>query len=248
MLYLIYNIAKQVINYNNLEIDLIDFYKTFINKYEQNEYKDNTKVRDFIKLCNEELFKHFSKILNIISDRKNNIKVIELKINNFGNEDISFIKKNILTNELINIIEKKYSVEFYTKKFKVNNYKYTSIIDIKKIDVFIYFLNLIYNNLNYPSNKTIKYQDDGFLINKNSNWEEIKINELIQQIFSKIHIIIKINKMNYESNYLEDYDEETYKQKIIYGYKIGEDKNYQNILKEYYKNNKCFDNHNDNII
>jgi len=247
MLYLIYNIAKQVINYNNLEIDLINFYKTFINKYEQEEYKDNTKVRDFIKLCNEELFKHFSKILNIISDRKNNIKVIELKINNFGDENISFIKKNILTNELINIIEKKYSTDFYTKKFKVNNYNYTSIIDIKKIDVFVYFLNLIYNNTNYPSNKTIKYQDDKFLINNNSNWEEIKINELIQKIFSKIHIIIKINKINYESNYLEDYDEETYKQKIIYGYKIGEDKHYQNILKEYYKNNKCFYNHNDNI-
>ena len=248
MLYLIYNIAKQVINYNNLEKDLINFYKTFINKYEQNEYKDNTKVRDFIKLCNEELFKHFSKILNIINHRKNNIKIIELKINNFGNEDISFIKKNILTNELINIIEKKYLMDFYTKNFKVNNYKYTSIIDIKKIDVFIYFLNLIYNNPIYPSNKTIKYQDDKFLINKNGDWVEIKINELIQQIFSKIHTIIKINKMNYESNYLEDYDEETYKQKIIYGYKIGEDKNYQNILKEYYKNDKCFDNHGDNVI
>lgn len=116
------------------------------------------------------------------------------------------------------------------------------------VDIFIYFIKLIYNNSLYPSNNTIKYKDNKFYIYKNNNWVEIEIKELIIQIFSKIHIIIKIHKINYESDYLEDYIEEIYKQRISYGYNIGENKHYQNILKEYYINDKSFDDHKDNMI
>jgi hypothetical protein len=249
ILHLIYSIAIQVINYEELDNELIEFYKTFIKKYEREEYKDNKNVEQFIKLCNEELFKHFSKILNIINDRKNNIKKIEIKINNFGEEDITFIKRTILTNELLNIIEKKYSSEFYSNKFKIDNYNYTGVIDLKMIDIFTYFLNLLYTNESYLSNNTIKYNEDKYYIYINNTWVKIEIKELINQIFSKIHIILKINKINLELNmHTEDYIEESYTEKYNKHYQIGDSKYYKKIIKQYYINNKSFDNHNLNII
>jgi len=249
ILYLIYTIANQVIKYNDLDNDLIDFYNTFIEKYDNGEYKENENVKQFIKLCNEELFKHFSKILNIISDRKNNVKQIEITINNLGDEDITFIKKNILYTELLNVIEKKYSKDFYSNKFKVNEYKYTGIMDLKMIDIFTYFLKLIYNNENYICNQTIKYKEDKFYIYKNNDWNEIKINELINQIFSKIHIILKIYKINLPENmHSENYIESLYKERYNDYCKIGDNKYYKKILKEYYINDKSFDDHELNII
>jgi len=249
ILYLIYSIAKQVINYNELDKELIEFYKTFIEKYENEEYKDNKNVKKFIKLCNEELFKHFSKILNIISERKNNIKKLEIKINNFGDEDITFIKRNILYTELINVLDKKYSKDYYSRKFKVNEYKYTGIIDLKMIDMFIYFLKLLYKNENYLSNQTIKYENKDFYIYKNEEWVEIKVNELINQIFSKIHIILKVYKINLPENmHSENYIEELYKERYNDYCKIGDSKYYKKIIKEYYINDKSFDDHELNII
>jgi len=251
ILHLIYSIAIQVIKYDGLNKGLIEFYKTFIMKYEREEYKDNDNVKDFIKLCNEELFKHFSSILSIINERKNNIKRIDMctVLNNFGEEDITFIKKNTLNIELINVLEKIYSKDFHSRKFKVNNYNYTGIMDIKMIDIFIYFLKLIYNNENYIHNQTIKYENEVFYIYKNEKWVEISVNELINQIFSKIHIILKIYKINLPENiHSENYIETLYKERYNDYCKIGDSKYYKKIIKEYYLNKTIFDDHNNNIV
>jgi len=69
------------------------------------------------------------------------------------------------------------------------------------IDMIIYFLKLIYNNENYKYNQTIKYKEDKFYIYKNNDWAEIKLNELINQIFSKIHILLKIHKIKLPEKY-----------------------------------------------
>jgi len=248
LLYLIYKIAKQVVNYKELDRKLILFYKIFIGKYENDEYKDNENVKKFIKLCNEELFKHFSKILKIINERKNNTKKIEeVKINEFGKEDIEFIKKNTLNIELNNIIDKKYLSDFYKNKFKINDFNYTGIIDLKMIDIFTYFLELIYNT--QENNKTIKYDNNQFFIYSEDQWKEIEIKELIINIFSKIWLILKIYKINLtENDHMEDYIEDTYKEKITYGYQIGENKYYKKILIQYFINSKSFDNHIENIV
>jgi hypothetical protein len=251
MLHLIYSIAKQVVNYNELDKELIEFYNTFINKYERNEYKDDDNVRQFIKLCNDELFKHFSKIINTINDRKNNIRIIEpeMVLNNFEDEDIIFIKKNILNIDILNILDKDYSREFHMKSFKVDEYKYTGIIDIKMIDIFTYFLKLIYKNPLQLCNQTIKYELEEFYIYKNKEWCKISINELINKIFSKIHIILKIYKINLPENmHSEDYIELLYKEKYSEYCKIGDSKYYKKIIKQYYKNDKSFINHESNII
>jgi len=251
MLYLIYSIAKQVVKYDELDKELIEFYTTFINKYENDEYKYDDNVRQFIKLCNEELFKHFSKIINTINDRKNNIKTVEqeLVLNNFEEEDIIFIKKNILNIDLTNILEKKYTRDFYNKKFKIGEYNYTGIIDLKMIDMFTYFLKLLYKNPNHLYNQTIKYELEQFYIHNNNEWNVIIINELINKIFSKIHIILKIHKINLPENmHSEDYIETLYKEKYNDYCRIGDSKYYKKIIKQYYINENSFIDHSKNII
>ena len=216
ILYLIYTISKQVVNFPQLNDELLRFYNKFIIKYENDGYKDNEHVKQFIKGCNDELFKHFSTILNIISERKN-IKIIEpIKINNFGEEDITFFKRNTLDMEFNGIIERKYHSDIYHTKFKINNFSYNGIIDIKMIDIFIYFLKNIYKNVEQLENETIKYDNNKFYIYKNENWTEIEIKELLPQLFSKIHLIIKMYKIKLddENMHTEDYNIELYKKKI----------------------------------
>jgi len=252
ILHLIYSIAKQVIDIKNLDNGLIKFYKTFIDKYENGEYKDNENVKHFIKLCNEELFKHFSKILNIISDKKNNIIKIDkedIKLNNFGEEDIRFIKKSVIDMELNSILEKQYPEKVYNNSCIVNEFRYYGIMDVKMIDMFIYFLRIIYNNDEQMCNKTIQYKEDKFYIYRNGGWVVIKSKDLVNQIFTKIHLILKLNKIKLiEGVYTEDYVIETFKEKYTIHYTIGDVKKYSKILIEYFKDNNAFVDHEKHII
>jgi len=249
ILYLIYTIAKQVVNYDGLNIELKTFYESFIDKYDTNEFKDNKNLKQFINDFNKELTNHFTSIIGIISERKNQKLIEPLNINNFGEEDIRFIKKSVLDMELNSIIEKKYIYEVYNKSLKVNELRYYGIMDIKMIDMFIYFLRLIYNNDEQISNKTIYFKEGKFSIYKDNKWVVIKSKDLVNQIFTKIHLILKLNKIKLTDGvYTEDYCIESFKEKYTIHYTVGDVKKYSKILIEYYTNNNAFNDHEKNII
>jgi len=255
ILKLIYTIATQIVECEGLDIELFLFYKSFISNYKKNEYKDNNKLKNFIKECNTELFKHQKELLEIIKDRQNKhknktIKTIEeLKVNNFGEEDIRFIKKSALDMELNSILEKKYPDRVYNNSSIVNEFRYYGIMDVKMIDMFIYFLRIIYNNDEQISNKTIQYKEYKFYVYRNDRWDVIKSKDLVNQIFTKIHLILKLNKIKLtEGVYTEDYVIESFKEKYTIHYTIGDVKKYSKILIEYYKDNNAFDDHDKNII
>jgi len=249
MLSLIYTVAKQVVKSENLDVELLLFYNSFIVKYETKGFAKNDNLKIFIKKCNDELFNHYSDIINIINARRNNKKQIEYDINNFGEEDIRFIKKSIIDMELNSILEKKYPDKIYNNSLKVNELRYYGIMDVKMIDMFVYFLKLIYNNNDQISNKTIDYVEDKFLIYNNKKWTEIKSKNLVNQIFSKIHQILKMNKIKLtEGVYTEDYVIESFKEKYTMHYTVGDVKKYGKILKEYYLDNHTFDDHEKNMI
>ena len=252
LLNLIYTIAKQIVEYDGLDIELYLFYKSFISNYKNNEYKDNNKLNTFIKECNEELFKHQEELLDIIEKRRTEHKIKkieELDINNFGEEDIRFIKKSILDMELNSILEKQYPEKVYNNSCIVNEFRYYGIMDVKMIDMFIYFLRIIYNNDEQICNKTIQYKEDKFYIYRNSGWVVMKSKDLVNQIFTKIHLILKLNKIKLiEGVYTEDYCIETFKEKYTIHYTIGDVKKYSKILIEYFKDNHIFDDHEKHII
>ena len=243
IIYLIYTIAKQVTQYDELDKELILFYKTFISKYERGEYKDNANVKGFIKLCNEELFKHFTKIMNTINERKTRktrtIETVELTA--FGKEELPMKMKNKINEDITKILETIYSKDFYNKEFNNEGYKYSGILDIRRIDIFTYFLNTIYSN---NSNRNMRFINNKIEIYNGENWIESEMNKIVGNTFNNIWSLLRINKVNIdETIHTEDYNEESYKDKVSMGYKIEENKHYGKILLGYIKGEYTYPEH-----
>jgi hypothetical protein len=247
ILSLLYTIAKQIVIIKCIDDDKLLFYNTFINKYENNEYNNHENINQFIKIFDNELKKYNSEILKIIHNKKYNNKQIEYidELNNFENEDMSYITKNKLELEFLTIINKDEYKIFKNKNLKIDTYSY-GIYDIIKINLFLYFIKLIYNNYLYPKNKTIKYDNNLFYYHINNNWIEIDNKELIIKIFKKIHKIFNNNIILenniYYYNYINDFSDLKYGKNKVIVY------DYIDIIIQYYKRKDSFNNHNNNII
>ena len=109
-------------------------------------------------------------------------------INNFGNENISHITKELLEMEILNILNKETNIE-NKKILEYKNIKYYSI-DIKLIDVHILLMKLIY--FSKLENNTIKKTDDKYYVN-NEEWKEISLSDLNLRVLNKQQeILIKL--------------------------------------------------------
>ena len=240
---LIYIISKRVISIEDLDKDLLEFYSSYISNYDEGNYRDNSNVREFIKLCNAELFCHFTKILKIINEKKNK-KIAKLeseKINVFSKEELPLKMKNKLEEDITKILGIIYSKDFYNSKFKTGEYNYSGIIDIRRIDIFTYFLNTIYNN---KENRNIIIKEDKLYINTEDGWVETEMNIILGNIFSNIWSLLRQNKVCIEETiHTEDYNEESYKDKVSMGYKIEDDKHYIGILREYIREEYTYPEH-----
>jgi hypothetical protein len=227
---LIYIISKQVINIEDLDRDVLEFYSTYISNYDEGNYRDNSNVREFIKLCNAELFCHFTKILKIINEKKNK-KVFTIegeKTIEFGNEYIPLKMKSKIEEDITKIKGTIYSKEFYNGKFKNGEYKYSGILDIRRIDIFTYFLNIIYTN---KANRNIRINDIKLETYVESKWVETELSNVIGNIFNNIWSLLRQNKITIEETiHTEDYNLEAYRERKEMGYKIEENKHYRNIL------------------
>lgn len=110
-----------------------------------------------------------------------------IMINNFGEEEIGKIKNKILNDGLNKILN---SVQYKTpNNYLIEDFAYTNK-DIKDIDIFRLFVRLIFNNNNFPQNRTIRYDNmnDIFYYKTEDSWiplEEKSNTILIDMIFEK---------------------------------------------------------------
>ena len=227
--------------------------------------------------------KHKNEILEIESKYKD--KIIELKdkqnitnitnndnsnnntfiLNNFGNENLNFIKKKTLKEDIKSIINNNLPVNIeWRTKLKVDNLEYQGF-DIKQIDIFRLFIKLIFKNDKYPENKTIKYdeEEDNFYYYSNKEWcvfEEKSKNCLMGKVVEKIQKLLLDKKPitdEQELHKLEMYLGEEYNIKInkidqtdygILSNTVKDKERYKKVLTIEYKYNDAFENHEKNKI
>lgn len=122
-------------------------------------------------------------------------------INNFGNEDISHITKELLETEILNILNRETNLG-NKKVLEYKNIKY-SPIDIKLIDIHILLMKLIY--FSKLENNTIKKDDDKYYVN-NNNWNEISLSDLNLRVLNKqqeVLICLKSSELISERKFMK---------------------------------------------
>jgi hypothetical protein len=200
----------------------------------------------------------------ITNNTMNNNITANILINNFGDENINKIPKKELAEEIKKIIHKPPELIWNTK-LKIDDFEYIGreIIDI---DIFRLFQKIIFNNDNFPENKTIKYneEEDNFYYYSNDEWCLIekeskyilidRITDKIQQLLIDKKPLTNRNELDKLDIYLgEEYDikinEIDTKDMAILknrSYKLKDF--YNKIIKIEYKNKEAFVDHKKNKI
>jgi hypothetical protein len=197
----------------------------------------------------------------------NNTLNANIQINNFGEEKIKKIKKEELEelNEILFRTGFPEGIKIDTK-LRIDDLDYTGGY-VKRIDIFKYFIELIYKNELIPENTTIKYDNNNKKIYyyKNTEWcilESEKMNEILKIIIENIgKIIIKYKIIKNEDMiwYLTEYIGDDYDNikdnkidktngYIIYNSTPMISDIYKKILRIILKNKEAFKNHKDNKI
>jgi C2H2 type zinc finger protein len=204
----------------------------------------------------------------IINNIMNNTLINnKIQINNFGEEKIKKIKKEELE-ELNDILFRTGFPEGIKidTKLRIDDLDYTGGY-IKKIDIFKYFIELIYKNELIPENTTIKYDNNNKKIYyyKNKEWHKLeseKMNDILKVIVENIgRVIIKYKIIRNEDMiwYLTEYIGDDYEDVkddkidktngyIIYNSTPMISEIYIKTLRIILKNNEAFKEHNKNII
>jgi hypothetical protein len=233
--------------------------------------RENLELRN--RILELEIEKLKNSIIPAMTPITNNINITNntlnsnIMINNFGEEKIKKIKKEELE-ELNDILFRTGFPEGIKidTKLKIEDLDYTGGY-VKKIDIFKYFIELIYKNELIPENTTIKYNKEENIIYyyKNKEWcvlENEKMNEILKAIVENIgkmiikYKIIKNEDMVwYLTEYIgDDYDDikdnkiDKTNGYIIYNSTPTISDIYKKTLKIILKNNEAFNDHKKNII
>jgi len=228
---------------------------------EQENRELKLKVENLeLKLENQSLKLNNNSMIN--SNINSNNTII---INNFGEEDISKIKKKLLSEEIQKLLNNTLPLQIKNNTdLKVEDLKYKGI-DVLSIDMFRFFIKLIFNNDNFPENKTIKYneEEDTFYYYYNNEWSIIDNDSkeiLIERITKKIQKLLLDKKpISNQSDlkkldiYLgEDYDIKINKiddkdYALLYNSSNRTKQMYNKVLRIEYKYKNVFNNHEKNI-
>lgn len=149
----------------------------------KNISKELTDLQNQVKKLKEQLImiSNSNNTINSHNQNCNNTNnTNNIIINNFGNENISHITKELLEMEILKILNKETNLE-NKKILEYKNIKYYSI-DIKLIDVHILLMKLIY--FSKLENNTIKKTDDKYYVN-NEEWKEISLSDLNLRVLNK---------------------------------------------------------------
>jgi len=224
-------------------------------KIKELEYKNEILELKLQLKCNTMINSNNNTTIN-----NNNIVVI----NNFGDEDINFIKKKSLTEQIQRIMDNGIPFQIpHNARLAVEDLNYYGT-DIVKIDIFRLFIKLIFKDEAHPENNTIKYdeEEDNFYYYFNKEWcifEEESKKCLIKEIVDKIQkLLLNKKPIQNESDLrkLDMYLGEDYNIKInkidqkdygILSNTVVDKKMYKKVLKIEYKNTGAFDNHVNNV-
>lgn len=191
-------------------------------------------VKENIELKHQLEIAKLHQINNITINNVNNVNNIKNEvIFRMDSDDLEKMYKKCIKNDLTKCIA----------NYEVDGFQYTND-DIKDIDTFRMFYKLIFNNNEYPQNKTIMYNIilDQFYYHLDNEWKPFdnnKLNILIKIILDRIRQFVQIHKPFARKNYNELYfyvDDKPIEEEAA-------DK-YTNILKLNYKNK--FDFHESN--
>lgn len=138
------------VKYPRFKNDIIDSITTNILYSYIREFKNN-EGNKYLNISYQ-LF-YFKEYVNITFYIDNSLSIIKNKniIINLNKKELayitSFYDEDIIRNEILNLVKRKYSKEVYDKveKSSINNFTY--ILNKNKIEV--YFNNIVFNDLNY---------------------------------------------------------------------------------------------------
>lgn len=164
---------------------------------------ENKELRHKIELLEIEL-KYKNEILRLQSELLKNYNIEELQViqdikiielNNFGNENLNYLKRNDLIQGLKQIINMTLPLGIDKKsKLKIDDFIYYGY-HIKDLEIFRYFINLLFLDENHIENNTIKYNKelDKIQVHMTSKWYNIdkeNYDQIIEKIIKKIQLIL----------------------------------------------------------
>ena len=252
--YIINEVCKELLNYDNLDDELQKFYKKYVKKYNNHELIElNTKeIKNFARIIRDELDYSIIELYEDLNLRKKGKEKLLLKKKR---ELIDNLKTNkterhnkLLEDDNIKILVKDpkkifkilkelykdndtYDDEYKLRISEKSFYDY----DIKYIKLISYFVNIFY--IQNKSSK-IKCENNVFYLYSNNKWLKKTlndiytyfINEMINQLYS-YQILITEDNISINSNIDIDND---YFEFIEY----VQNKNYEHILKYMIINNE----------
>ena len=214
----VYILYKQICNCQlvlEMDPELINFYKRFINEYEMNKY-DELDINEFINECHDQLLGNYHNLVNAIDKRLNNkeqqkIKttVTDYRLNLFDQENLKLDNNiQIQNTKLIkHLCKNGYEYDFESDaqfEYKLLKCTYNDIIIY---DVFIHLFKVLY--IYNKCNKTIKYSDRTFKIyqedKERKRWIQIDYKKLLESIFNKINKFIIDNEINLTDELYNEY-------------------------------------------
>jgi len=252
VIYIIAEVFKELLNYDDLDIELKKFYKKYIKKHNEQEFMevDSKELKNFARKIINNLDGSLAKLNKNIKlkckgnfDKLHNIKMkykdklIENKTKRHNKLLEDDQKKNIIDPKKIFIIlqdlfkdDNDYNDDFI---IKIND-KPFYFEDIKYIKLLSYFINKFYI-LNNASK--IKYENSSFYLYNNNKWVKKSlidihnyfINEMLEQLYS-CHILINSNSIENNNNIDIENDYDEFKDKLF-------ERPYQYILKYMISNN-----------
>ena len=246
MLYVIYEVFKELLNYDNLDNELQKFYKKYIKKYNEHEFieLDTKEIKNFARIIRDELDDSIIELYDDIQLRKNGKEKLllkkkkdlknKLKINKTERhnklleDDIKIPVRD--PKKIYNILKKlykdndKFDDDYKIRISEKSFYDY----DIKYIKLISYFVNVLY--IQNKSSK-IKYENNILYLYSNNKWLKKTLNdiyihfidEMINQLYN-YQILITEDDISINTNIDIDND---YYEFIEY----IQNKNYEYILK-----------------